>query len=393
MEANIGKNFEKLTPENQRYFARAYEDYNNLIKVFSKASGTSPEKFANVMSALSPANPLERNALDALRYNLFYQKKLSTAASPIFIDEREIGSVKAQTYGANRTKAANLLVGLEKLTGNKRKSFVNNMLDPFQSTDVTVDYRAQGDALNKQFNVKNAPSMNREQYDKVSQAFRNVGSKAGVSGLGVQAATWIGGRMGSKAARGQDFNRGILKFFYDNPDKISLENLEFLLSVPQKGKARKDFFEKASEMGVSKLGSGSLITIPRMGDGFVPNFADKLLRSEAIAKIMAAKNQIFGAEFTKRTTGESRTGTFRLARNVKTGKVGGSLPYKAKDHQLVPVFDMGLSKKKGAGDAYRMLPYEGLNKLNIDNGSLVDRSVIQNIKGACLSSIDINKTL
>ena len=272
MEANIARNFEKLSPGDQKYFARAYEDYNNLINVFSKASGTSPEKFANVMSALSPANPLERNALDALRYNLFTKKKLSTIASPIFLDEREIASVKAQTYGANRTKAANLLVGLEKLTGNKRKAFLNNMLDPFGSQDVTVDYRAQGDALNKKFNVKNAPTMNREQYDKVSQAFRNVGSRAGVSGLGVQAATWIGGRMGSKAARGQDFNRGILKFFYDNPDKISLENLEFLLNVPGKGKARSDFFKKASAMGVSKLGSDSLISIPRAG-GYVPNFA------------------------------------------------------------------------------------------------------------------------
>jgi hypothetical protein len=300
MEANIGKNFEKLTPENQRYFARAYEDYNNLIKVFSKASGTSPEKFANVMSALSPANPLERNALDALRYNLFYQKKLSTAASPIFIDEREIGSVKAQTYGANRTKAANLLVGLEKLTGNKRKSFVNNMLDPFQSTDVTVDYRAQGGTLNKQFNVKNAPSMNRKQYDKVSQAFRNVGSKAGVSGLGVQAATWIGGRIGSKAARGQDFNRGILKFFYDNPDKISLENLEFLLSVPRKGKARKDFFKNASAMGVSKLGSDSLISIPRAG-GYVPNFADAGFNLSTIRFLMKASSKMSGSVLSPKT--------------------------------------------------------------------------------------------
>lgn len=273
MEANISRNFEKLSPGDQKYFARAYEDYNNLIKVFSKASGTSPEKFANVMSALSPANPLERNALDALRYNLYAQKKLSTIASPIFLDEREIGSVKAQTYGANRTKAANLIVGLEKLTGNKRKAFLNNMLDPFKSQDVTVDYRAQGDALGKTFNVKNAPTMNREQYDKVSQAFRSVGARAGVSGLGVQAATWIGQRMGTKAAKGQDFNRGILKFFYDNPDKISLENLESLLSVPAKGKARKDFFKKASSMGVSKLGPDSLISIPRMASGYVPNFA------------------------------------------------------------------------------------------------------------------------
>jgi TP901 family phage tail tape measure protein len=294
MEANIGRNFEKLSPGDQKYFARAYEDYNNLINVFSKASGTSPEKFANVMSALSPANPLERNALDALRYNLFTKKKLSTIASPIFLDEREIASVKAQTYGANRSKAANLLVGLEKLTGNKRKAFLNNMLDPFGSQDVTVDYRAQGDALNKKFNVKNAPTMNREQYDKVSQAFRNVGSRAGVSGLGVQAATWIGGRMGSKAARGQDFNRGILKFFYDNPDKISLENLEFLLNVPGKGKARSDFFKKASAMGVSKLGSDSLISISRAG-GYIPNFSglsdsisrEKTMTGLPVSQIMA----------------------------------------------------------------------------------------------------------
>jgi hypothetical protein len=262
--------------------------------VFYKASGTSPEKFANVMSALSPANPLERNALDALRYNLFTKKKLSTIASPIFLDEREIASVKAQTYGANRSKAANLLVGLEKLTGNKRKAFLNNMLDPFGSQDVTVDYRAQGDALNKKFNVKNAPTMNREQYDKVSQAFRNVGSRAGVSGLGVQAATWIGGRMGSKAAKGQDLNRGILKFFYDNPDKISLENLEFLLNVPGKGKARSDFFKKASAMGVSKLGSDSLISISRAG-GYIPNFSglsdsisrEKTMTGLPVSQIMA----------------------------------------------------------------------------------------------------------
>jgi len=60
------------------------------------------------MSALSPANPLERNALDALRYNLFTQKKLSTIASPIFLDEREIASVTAQTYGASIGYSSNI---------------------------------------------------------------------------------------------------------------------------------------------------------------------------------------------------------------------------------------------------------------------------------------------
>lgn len=292
MESNISKNFEKLSDYDKKYFARAYEDYNNLIKVFSKATGTSPEKFANVMSALSPANPLERNALDTLRYTLFTKKKLSKLASPIFLDEREISSIKAQTYGANRTKAANLIVGLEKLTGNKRKAFLNNMLDPFSSTDVTVDYRAQGDALGKSFNVSNAPSMNRKQYDKVSQAFRNVGARAGISGLGVQAATWIGQRMNTKAARGQDFNRGILKFFYDNPDKITLQNLEFLLSVPAKGKARKDFFSKASMMGVSKLSPNSLITIPRASKGYIPNFSglsNAISREESMTGLPASQ--------------------------------------------------------------------------------------------------------
>lgn len=273
MEANIGRNFEKLSPENQRYFARAYEDYNNIIKVFSKASGSSPEKFANVMSALSPNSPLERNALDALRYNLFFQKKKSKAASPIFLDEKEIASVSAQTYMPNRIKAAKLMMGSESLTGNKRKAFLNNMLDPFNSTDVTVDYRAQADALGKTYTTKNAPSMNRSQYDKISQAFRDVGSRAGVSGLGVQAATWVGQRLGTRIATTQDFNRGVLKFLYDNPDKITLENLDFLLSAPSGTKAKREFFKKTSAMGIAKLPADSLITIPRAAGGYIPNFA------------------------------------------------------------------------------------------------------------------------
>lgn len=295
MEANISKNFDKLSDKDKKYFSRAYEDYNNIIKVFSKASGSSPEKFANVMSALSPNSPLERNALDALRYNLFFQKKKSKAASPIFLDEKEIASVTAQTYMPNRIKAAKLMIGLEDLTGNKRKAFLDNMLNPFSSSDVTVDYRAQGDALGKIYTAANAPSMTRKQYDKVSQAFRNVGSKVGISGLGVQAATWIGGRMGRKEAKGQDFNRGILKFLYDNPDKITLENLDFLLSVPSGTKAKREFFKKTSAMGIAKLPTDSLITIPRTAGGYIPNFSglsqsisrEKQMTGLPVSQIMA----------------------------------------------------------------------------------------------------------
>ena len=390
MEANISKNLSNLPPEDIKYFSRAYEDYGNISGVFAKATNFSKEDFVDVMSALSPANPLERNTLDALRYTLFAKSKLSTGVSRQSLNPDEISSIPAPTYGANRRKAAKIIIGSEQLTGNKRNSFSSNIINPFASEDVTVDFRAQSSALGRKFDVKNAPSMNREQYDKVSQAFRNVGSNFGISGLGIQAADWIGQRMNTKTAKGQDLNRGIIKFLYENPDKITLENLDFLLSAPTKAAARKEYLKKVSSMGISKLGSDSLISIPRMGDGFVPNFADKLLRSEAIAKIMAAKNQIFGAEFTKRTTGESRTGTFRLARNVKTGKVGGSLPYKAKDHQLVPVFDMGLSKKKGAGDAYRMLPYEGLNKLHIDGK---EYDVVDNMAGGFIPNFLPNRDL
>ncbi|MFM9826631.1 phage tail tape measure protein, partial [Flavobacterium sp.] len=390
MEANISKNLSNLPPEDIKYFSRAYEDYGNISGVFAKATNFSKEDFVDVMSALSPANPLERNTLDALRYTLFAKSKLSTGVSRQSLNPDEISSIPAPTYGANRRKAAKIIIGSEQLTGNKRNSFSSNIINPFASEDVTVDFRAQSSALGRKFDVKNAPSMNREQYDKVSQAFRNVGSNFGISGLGIQAADWIGQRMNTKTAKGQGLNRGIIKFLYENPDKITLENLDFLLSAPTKAAARKEYLKKVSSMGISKLGSDSLISIPRMGDGFVPNFADKLLRSEAIAKIMAAKNQIFGAEFTKRTTGESRTGTFRLARNVKTGKVGGSLPYKAKDHQLVPVFDMGLSKKKGAGEAYRMLPYEGLNKLHIDGK---EYDVVDNMAGGFIPNFLPNRDL
>jgi len=105
----------------------------------------------------------------------------------------------------------------------------------------------------------------------------------------------------------------------------------------------------------------------RMGfsRGYVPNYMASIKRSEMVAKILEGGEGIFGAEFTKRTTGETRTGTFRLAREIQKGKVGGQLPYTAKNHSLIPVFDMGLAKKDGAKEAYRMIPYEGIHKIHI----------------------------
>lgn len=330
MEKNISNDFEKLSLQDQQYFSRAYEDYNNIIGVFSKATGTSSEKFANVMSALSPTNPLERNALDALRYILYAKKRLSEMDSETSLSKsdkviEDIASVSSQTYPANRVKAANIILDREELTGNKRKAFLNNMLDPFSSEDVTVDYRAQQVALgNKKITAHNAPAMNRGQYDKVSQAFRNVGIRAGVSGLGVQAATWVGERIGTPQSKGQDFNRGIIKFFYDNPDKINLETLNFLLSVPEGKKDKIKFLEKASEMGVSKLSSDNLISIAR-ADGYIPSFADSVVNTnEILLKKGNAEAVIPGKEAKDLNIKEARRQGFEV-RSPRGQSVHGSI--------------------------------------------------------------------
>ena len=75
-------------------------------------------------------------------------------------------------------------------------------------------------------------------------------------------------------------------------------------------------------------------------------------------KFIGERNgKIFCVHFVKRTTGDNRAMLCR--QGVKKHLAGGELPYNAKEHGLIPVYDM---QKEG----YRMIPTEGIFEIEID---------------------------
>jgi TP901 family phage tail tape measure protein len=266
MERNINKRFQGADDETIRYYGKAYEDYNNIVNIATKTMGVSPELFAGVMSALSPNSAVERNILDAINTFSYIEKYKPQSASDFL-------QMKSTTFFANRRKAFGMVTHGEMLTGNKRNAFVENILNPHTGNKVTVDYRAQGDVLNKIFTANNAPALSDRNYQRASQAFRNVGEQRGMSGLEVQAATWTLGRIGTEASIGQLKNKAIIKHLYENPQKMKdYDYVRSLLDIRPK-----DFFKKT---GIPLADERSLIT---MASGYVPNFASPNLLNRGLA--------------------------------------------------------------------------------------------------------------
>ena len=81
----------------------------------------------------------------------------------------------------------------------------------------------------------------------------------------------------------------------------------------------------------------------------------QIINTEDAIKIMKnSKGRIFGVEFIKRTTGESRTMSAR--RGVGKGVTGEGLKYDPESKQLITVYDM---HKQG----HRMINTETLSRL------------------------------
>ena len=278
MVRNIVKKLGEINTSDLSHFKDAYIDYHNLAQTFSGKLGISMDKFVNVFSALSRSNPVERNMLDALRLSLVGNKSLSAIGSPSGIGPpnviQEMFETKVTTFNDGKSKAIDLFLEMGEMTGFKRKSFHENVLDPKNSDAVTVDFFAQSVAHGRQYDSKNAPPMSKDEYQRTAEAYRMAGSQFGMSGSEVQAATWVQSRKGSDNAIKQGLNRGILKYLHENPDKVSLENLNYFLEAKGR-KGMPKFHKELSQMGISYINDDSLITIPRpnAAGGFVPNFA------------------------------------------------------------------------------------------------------------------------
>jgi hypothetical protein len=86
-----------------------------------------------------------------------------------------------------------------------------------------------------------------------------------------------------------------------------------------------------------------------------------ITRDQMIHKIMNSKGSVFTVNFTKKD-GTERIMNARLG--VKKHLKGGSLPYNAVEHGLIPVFDMQLG-------AYRMINKNTINAIRIGGISYV----------------------
>lgn len=80
-----------------------------------------------------------------------------------------------------------------------------------------------------------------------------------------------------------------------------------------------------------------------------------MTRRQAVQFIYSTRGKFFSCEFTKRTTGELRR---MLCRTGVKSKKGGQLPYNARAHDLISVWDR--QRKE-----YRMIPVEGLRRIKV----------------------------
>ena len=81
-------------------------------------------------------------------------------------------------------------------------------------------------------------------------------------------------------------------------------------------------------------------------------------RAQAVQLIRESHGKIMGLEFVKRTTGEVRTGAFRVGVVKVKGNLGSGPAYDPADYGLICVWDMQ--------NGYRSVPIEGLLAVTSD---------------------------
>jgi|APGre2960657404_1045060.scaffolds.fasta_scaffold31982_3 hypothetical protein len=85
-------------------------------------------------------------------------------------------------------------------------------------------------------------------------------------------------------------------------------------------------------------------------------------KQEAARLIHETNGTVFSVTFIKRSTGEVRTGLFRLGYTVQKGLAGGEAPYSFEEKGLIPVYRMAGDKSESDGQR-RTIPIEGILNL------------------------------
>jgi hypothetical protein len=91
----------------------------------------------------------------------------------------------------------------------------------------------------------------------------------------------------------------------------------------------------------------------------------RISREEACRLIKKSGGKVFGCTFKKRSTGEIRTGRFRLGASVRKGLNGGPRAYDPESKGLLWVYRMAGDQSNSDGQR-RSIPVEGIQEISLE---------------------------
>ncbi len=175
---NLANIYSKVDPAVIAAGLNWYKSANDFCQTIADQYNTPLPKVCAVLSALSPGTNYEQNKKDC--ENLIkYTKGL-------------IDKPKFTTYGANVVKALNILKTdknpLEYFslkTGAKTYNFYLNILNPYESKEVTIDRHAYAIATGEVYR-----GLTPNQYSLVAAHYVKQAEKLGILPLQLQAVLW-----------------------------------------------------------------------------------------------------------------------------------------------------------------------------------------------------------
>lgn len=175
-----------------------YSEANSFAKILSVTYGVTPEIAAGVISAVSPRMPWLRNksiAEDILASFRYFDESLSAMAIAQQMRLGLFSNIAMAVKIARGEDISNVL------TGTKRRSFYNNIIEPTMGDSVTVDtWMARSIMNTTNVTLKVASDLLRANrialggtgvgYYVIAEATRNVATDMGILPHEVQAAYW-----------------------------------------------------------------------------------------------------------------------------------------------------------------------------------------------------------
>lgn len=204
----------KINDQNLAEGRAWYQEAQTFNNDLAAASGLSVEQTAAITSAVSPRTPWPRNKELATKIAMNYkdfdgvQPTVKDRHGKLDTPAQAAGRKMGGTLSKNSGMAIEIARGGsidEHLSGVKRRSFYNNMVDPANSKDITIDTWMTRAAMNSTtkpggldlatatdfLTMSKGITKGGAGYVSISESVRQVARERGLTPHEVQAAYWI----------------------------------------------------------------------------------------------------------------------------------------------------------------------------------------------------------